>query len=295
MYVKLKGFTLVELLIVIAVIGVLAAVLFPVFAKAREQGKSASCLSNLKQIGLGLVAYTTDFDETEPCGVDRYGRMNGWIEQIYPYIGSDSVFHCPDDPTANAGSSYGINANLGIITSNPMPAQALNIGKLKSPSNTVMLFEVQNDQYFDPSVTGVNTNNADWYKVGGSDAFAKDASGYGIGGDASTNSDPGGQNGGDGLTDTVGQAGVLQYATGRMQNSTGNNFTAETGRHRDGSNFLMCDTHAKFLRGSQVSAGYTLNWDNNDAKNGPFCGQSTPNSVAAETGCTKAAATFSTE
>jgi prepilin-type N-terminal cleavage/methylation domain-containing protein len=59
-----KGFTLIELLVVIAIIAILAAILFPVFAKAREKARQASCQSNEKQLGLGFIQYTQDYDET---------------------------------------------------------------------------------------------------------------------------------------------------------------------------------------------------------------------------------------
>src|SRR5437764_601379 len=61
-----RGFTLIELLVVIAIIAILAAILFPVFAQARESARQAACLSNGKQIGLGLNMYLQDYDEAFP-------------------------------------------------------------------------------------------------------------------------------------------------------------------------------------------------------------------------------------
>jgi prepilin-type N-terminal cleavage/methylation domain-containing protein len=61
-----KGFTLIELLVVIAIIAILAAILFPVFAQAREKARQTGCLSNVKQIGLGIQMYVQDFDEYIP-------------------------------------------------------------------------------------------------------------------------------------------------------------------------------------------------------------------------------------
>lgn len=93
------GFTLIELLIVIAIIAILAAILFPVFARARENARRASCQSNLKQIGLGLAQYAIDFDNRLPGdNVQTQAttvRNRSWPSIIFPYIKTDAVFVCP--------------------------------------------------------------------------------------------------------------------------------------------------------------------------------------------------------
>ena len=61
-----RGFTLIELLVVIAIIAILAAILFPVFAQAREQARKTVCVSNFKQVGLGVEMYKQDYDGTWP-------------------------------------------------------------------------------------------------------------------------------------------------------------------------------------------------------------------------------------
>ncbi|MBI5830745.1 MAG: DUF1559 domain-containing protein [Armatimonadetes bacterium] len=118
------GFTLIELLVVIAIIAILAAILFPVFAKAREKARASSCQSNCKQIGLGIIQYMQDYDETLP---ERGGNPNpGWQDRIQPYLKSIQVFTCPSasnlkfvpwntpNPNSAATGSYGVN-NCGYI------------------------------------------------------------------------------------------------------------------------------------------------------------------------------------
>jgi prepilin-type N-terminal cleavage/methylation domain-containing protein/prepilin-type processing-associated H-X9-DG protein len=109
-----NGFTLIELLVVIAVISILAAILFPVFARARENARRASCQSNLKQIGLGLQQYMDDYDEKVPYADDDNGGPY-WKDNIYPYVKNYQIFRCPSDtsgtlPAAgNSASSYSAN------------------------------------------------------------------------------------------------------------------------------------------------------------------------------------------
>lgn len=109
---RIKGFTLIELLVVIAIIAILAAILFPAFARARENARKASCLSNLKQIGLGVMQYTQDYDEKFPMGYNWGASTdpNSWNGQIQPYVKSKQIFVCPSDTNwqqSNNGNSYG--------------------------------------------------------------------------------------------------------------------------------------------------------------------------------------------
>jgi len=100
-----KAFTLIELLVVIAIIAILAAILFPVFARARENARRSSCQSNMKQIGLGLLQYIQDYDETMPFAyqnVDTYENPPSspwtgyvWNDMIFPYVKSEQIFNCP--------------------------------------------------------------------------------------------------------------------------------------------------------------------------------------------------------
>jgi len=116
-----RGFTLIELLVVIAIIAILAAILFPVFARARENARRASCSSNLKQIGLGIMQYTQDYDEKICPRFVATTPTQSWRVIIQPYVKSRQLFACPSN-TGNAMTttddggtlmprSYSINGN----------------------------------------------------------------------------------------------------------------------------------------------------------------------------------------
>lgn len=93
-----SAFTLIELLVVIAIIAILAAILFPVFAQAREKARQAACLSNTKQIALGIMQYAGDYDELLPVIGDGNQCRGRWQWQLYPYVKNGDVYTCPNLP-----------------------------------------------------------------------------------------------------------------------------------------------------------------------------------------------------
>lgn len=137
LYLKKSGFTLIELLVVIAIIALLAAILFPVFARARENARKSSCLNNVKQVGLAWTQYFQDFDERFPQTVTerqatdatRFGAVAdtaaaraeySYRVKLQPYIKSVQVFKCPSGPAWDAPAAtkwytvdYGYHLNEG--------------------------------------------------------------------------------------------------------------------------------------------------------------------------------------
>jgi prepilin-type N-terminal cleavage/methylation domain-containing protein/prepilin-type processing-associated H-X9-DG protein len=244
---KRKAFTLIELLVVIAIIAILAAILFPVFATAREKARQTSCASNLKQMGLGFAQYIEDYDETYPlgnsydctaCGGLTIYDGAGWAGQIYPYEKSTGVYKCPDDPTAPVAAgtntnasypvSYAINYNItrsDAWQSNPIAGK---LAELTSPTTTVCLSEVQG------VTAAVTTPNEANPSNGGTDSAGYDGRGT--------------------QAQSTGGGGVGSVETGDLATNA-TLLVPALGLHTGGSNFLMCDSHVKWLRGTTVSGG----------------------------------------
>ncbi len=104
-----KGFTLIELLVVIAIIAILAAILFPVFARARENARKSTCQSNLKQIGTAYQMYGQDYDERiAPNSLSYPGYGTVWTAYLLqPYVKNSKVFQCPSYSTLQATAAVG--------------------------------------------------------------------------------------------------------------------------------------------------------------------------------------------
>ena len=176
-----RGFTLIELLVVIAIIAILAAILFPVFARARENARRTSCLSNLRQMGMGFTQYAQDYDEQYPFSKGD----SPWPAAIQPYVKSSQLFRCPSDQrndwttdlssalTTGRRTSY--TANGYFVPGEAKPEHGGNFANLASvqkPSSVIFLAEgaeylepahtAWNQVYFHAHLWGNGSSNSRW-------------------------------------------------------------------------------------------------------------------------------------
>ena len=254
-----RGFTLIELLVVIAIVGIIAAILLPVFAVVRENGRRAVCLSNEPQLGMAMLQYVQDNNETFPSGKEWQG--DDWVSQVYPYARDRVLFRCPDDTAPDDADmidcAYGLNRNLGHAWNarNALGTRTIRnagdgLAALTVPSHTDLFFEISNSlvlpssgRFSDGSITG----------NGGIDDCS-----YGGGGAASTDANfPCGS-----------RSGMPTYATGsiggrRLNGAAQSGHTVNgemvdggnTARHKGGADYVACDGHAVWLRPEAVSGG----------------------------------------
>ncbi len=138
-----SGFTLIELLVVIAIIAILAAILFPVFARAREKAKQASCLSNLKQFGIAMHMYSSDYDDF--LVPHAAGTNLRWPERLFPYIKNKEIYRCPSADKKLCWNylgvlfgGYGINYDLHHVSL----GAPFELAKINYPSQTLTLFDI---------------------------------------------------------------------------------------------------------------------------------------------------------
>ena len=219
------AFTLIELLVVIAIIAILAAILFPVFARARENARRSSCQSNLKQIGLGFAQYNQDYDGTYPLFYIGYpdDSKYGWAPALQPYLKSTQIYQCPsektapnDDPTQTGYTDYWYSTYLSYNTaSTPSP---VNEAILAAPSSSFLLGEGNGDGTQSSSCATPDTKTSNVTCGGGKGYYTQT------------------DNGSWGFYDSGGTPRT--YWT----------------RHFEGFNIAFCDGHVKWLNKNTVNS-----------------------------------------
>ncbi|MEN6302686.1 MAG: DUF1559 domain-containing protein [Armatimonadia bacterium] len=185
-------------------IAILAAILFPVFAKAREKARQSSCLSNIKQLGIAALSYCQDYDEKFPFAVDLQGAGTAddltFCNLTLPYCKNEQVFACPSRATNKVG--FGYNMHLG---NRYLRTATASLGAVTEPASTVMLA----DAYGAANFTGGGNVCIHAWKA---DAACQTRTPYGVVSDA--NPGEGAHNAGNNYCYVDGHAKWLQQMAG---------------------------------------------------------------------------------
>ena len=166
-----RAFTLIELLVVIAIIAILAALLLPALSAAKGRTRQAACLSNLRQIGIGMQMYADDSEGWLPTTTHGAGTNASWIYQLAPYVGGvDKIRACPSDPQADArlavfGTSYIMNEYTSVDAVDPFgvvdPTDSFRkLDDLAHPTETITVFECANT--LGASIFNDHTHSRNW-------------------------------------------------------------------------------------------------------------------------------------
>lgn len=151
-----RAFTLIELLVVIAIIAILAAILFPVFARARAKARQTTCLSNIKQIVLGGLMYTQDYDErlmpswmcesgwdpVQGC-IRGYDWRSTWVGLVQPYMKNTQMALCPDSPDVGWGLDQWQFTNYGMNHDNIGWGSSIKLAQVQRVSGIIYFADVE--------------------------------------------------------------------------------------------------------------------------------------------------------